>query len=314
MNYNIKTNMEFDVVINTDDNYIQHCMAMLCSLYENNKEHTITLHVLKKHLSDNCMGEIQRLTNEYNNKCFFYTVDETLLEGVQFRSKRPLSKAAYYRLLLASVLPNEIDKILYLDCDIIVLKDLSEVFNIELNKYALAATLDNFPYTNQHRLQLHMEADERTFCSGIMLVNLKYWRDNDCEPQLLEYAKRYRKEVYLHDQDVLNYLFKKKWFLLPPKWNRVAYAHICKPSPRYRNFDYFEYRRSPMLIHYADPRLKPWLAIRTPYKNEYLKYVRLSGIKPVRFVDPTILEKAKMYFAVIRYFLGELYYNIKYRG
>ncbi len=304
--------MEFDVVINTDDNYVQHCMAMLCSLYENNKSHTITVHVLMKELSVSSKQELLRLTKTYDNECLFYTVNEKPLEGVQFRSKRPLSKAAYYRLLLASVLPKNIDKILYLDCDIIVLRDLSEVFEIELNNYALAATLDHFPYSNQHRLQLHMEADERTFCSGIMLVNLKYWREHDCEPKLLAYAKRHREVVFLHDQDVLNYVFKKKWFLLPPKWNKGAYVHLCKKNEMYKRYDYVEYRNSPMLIHYADSLLKPWLDIHSLSRNQYLKYLRLSGFKTASFTKVTFSMKIRNFISLIKFYIVDVYYIFKY--
>lgn len=304
--------MEYNVVINTDDNYIQHCMAMLCSLYENNKSHTITVHVLMKELSANSKQELMRVTKAYDNECLFYAVNEKPLEGVQFRSVRPLTKAAYYRLLLASILPKDIDKILYLDCDIIVLRDLSEVFEIELNDYALAATLDYFPYTNQHRLQLHMEADERTFCSGIMLVNLKYWRENDCEQKLLAYAKRHRKVVFLHDQDVLNYVFKKKWFLLPPKWNRNPYAHICKKNEMYKRYDYVEYRNSPMLIHYADSLFKPWLDICSQSRNQYLKYLQLSGFKEIFFTKVSFCKKCRKYISLIKFNIADVYYILRY--
>ena len=123
--------------------------------------------------------------------------------------------AAYYRLLMTSVLPKDLDKVLYLDCDMIVLRDIHEIFNIELEHYALAAISDNLPYSEQHRLQLHMEVGERTFSSGVMLINLSYWRENNVESGLLEYAKRHREEVYLHDLDVLNYYFKKNCSCFP---------------------------------------------------------------------------------------------------
>lgn len=267
--------MEYNVVVNTDDNYIQHCMAMLCSLYENNKKHDIFVHVLKKELNKENEKLLQHLSNRYNNQIAFYTVDELKLQGVQFRKNRPLSMAAYYRLLLSTTLPSTINKVLYLDCDMIILRDISEIFQIELDDYALAATLDHFPYSAQHRLQLHMECGERTFCSGIMMINLKYWRDNHVEEGLLEYAKRNRKIVYLHDQDVLNYYFKKKWFLLPPKWNRVALS-LPTQNDLYKHFDLKEALVSPMLIHYADPYFKPWYNISYPDRDHYLKYLRLS--------------------------------------
>ncbi len=299
--------MNFDVAINVDDNYIQHCMAMLCSLYENNSAHTISLHVLTKSLTETNKKLMDDLSSRYNNKCFFYVVDESPLEGVQFRSERPLSKAAYYRLLLGSVLPKEMEKVLYLDCDIIVLRDVSEIFQLELDDYALAASLDTFPYTQQHRLQLSMEAGERTFCSGVMLVNLKYWRDYNCEPKLLEYAKRHRKEVYLHDQDVLNYLFKKHWFLLPPKWNRDAYVHMCQEYSGYKSFDYKEYRESPMLLHYASVGIKPWYDAYTPFKAEYMKYLKFSGFQPVKMTPVSMKKKISLLRTTVSFYLREIF-------
>lgn len=279
----VKMGNGFDVVINTDDNYIQHCMAMLCSLYENNKEYDIVLHVVTKSLSDQNQNFISDLTRKYGNKCYYYIVDESSLDGVQFRKQRPLSKAAYYRLLLSSILPQTLDKVLYLDCDIIVLRDISEVFQIELDDYALAASIDDFPYTPQHRLQLSMEADERTFCSGVMMINLKYWRKYDSETKLLEYAKCYRKEIHLHDQDVLNYVFKKKWFLLPPKWNRIPYSLLVAGNVRFQSFDMDEYLHNPMLLHYASLNLKPWYNIYTYKRHYYRDYLKKSGYAPIKF-------------------------------
>lgn len=278
-----KKGSRFDVVINTDDNYIQHCMAMLCSLYENNKEYDIVLHVVMKLLSEQSRKFISDLTRKYGNECHYYIVDESPLESVQFRKQRPLSKAAYYRLLLSSILPQTLHKVLYLDCDIIVLRDISEVFEIELDGYALAASIDDFPYTPQHRLQLNMEADERTFCSGVMMINLKYWREYDSETKLLEYAKRYKKEVHLHDQDVLNYVFKKKWFLLPPKWNRSPYSLLVAGNIHFQSFDMDEYLHNPMLLHYANLNLKPWYNIYTYKRHYYRDYLKKSGYTSIRY-------------------------------
>ena len=56
----------------------------------------------------------------------------------------------------------------------IVLGKIKELFDIELDNYALAAVLDPMPYNNQHQMQLHLSTETHTFCSGIMLVNLEY--------------------------------------------------------------------------------------------------------------------------------------------
>lgn len=293
--------MKLNIVINTDDNYLQHAMAMLCSLYENNKMHQIVLHVLCKELSEKARGYINTLSANYGNQVLFYSMDESKLQGVQFRKKRPLSMAAYYRLLLSSVLPQDIEKVLYLDCDMIVMRNIQEIFNIELDGYALAATLDTFPYSQQHRLQLHMEVGERVFCSGIMMVNLKYWREHNVEPGLLEYAKRHREEVYLHDQDVLNYFFKKKWFLLPPKWNHTAGTLRCSNDTQYKRFDRMDYAQAPMVYHFASVGVKPWYAVPTPDKDIYIYYLKKSGFKEMRFDKKSFETRVKLTVLTYKY-------------
>lgn len=293
--------MTFNIVINTDDKYLQHAMAMLCSLYENNREHYIIVHILHKGLSEVAKNLLVELSNRYENRVVFYTVDDRKLEGVQFRKKRPLSMAAYYRLLLSSVLPKDLDKVLYLDCDMIVIRNIQEIFKIEIDNYALAATLDFFPYTEKHRLQLHMEVGERTFCSGIMMVNLKYWRENNVEPGLIEYAKRHREEVYLHDQDVLNYYFKKKWFLLPPKWNHTAGNLRIATQPELKKFDYMAYAKEPMIYHYASVGIKPWYNAPTPDKNLYVEYLEKSGYPTVKYEKKPLSVRARLTILTLKY-------------
>lgn len=296
--------MNLDVVVNLDDNYLQHAMAMLCSLFENNKGHYITVHVLNKNLSEAAVVNLVSLSLRYNNRTIFYTVDEKLLEGVQFRQNQPLTMAAYYRLLISSILPKELEKVLYLDCDMVVMRDIGELYQIELDDYALAATLDSFPYTEQHRLQLHMEVGERVFCSGVMLVNLKYWRNHNVEPGLLEYAKRQRKEVFFHDQDVLNYYFKRKWFLLPPKWNHIVGNMRVIKGPHYRNFDLIAFVKEPVIYHYASLDIKPWYNAPTPEKRMYVKYLRLSQYKEIKFERLSLGKNVRLTYIT-------LVYNIK---
>lgn len=300
--------MILNITINTDNNYIQHCMAMLCSLFQNNK-HRIDLHVLTHDLSEKNRGYIEQLTIRYNNNVYFYQVDESLLDGVQFRKNRPLTKAAYYRLLLSSILSDKIDKVLYLDCDMIVLGDISYIFNVEIDNYALAATRDDgFPYTDKHRRQLHLQVSDATFCSGIMLVNLKYWRDNKVEPILLDYAKKFREEVYLHDQDVLNYAFKGKWFVLPPKWNRGAYSKMISSTDNLKRFDYIEYYKKPIVLHYSERTIKPWYKCYSYKKKEYVKYLSLSNFPEPVYSSVSLLQRIKCYNNSISCFFFEYIY------
>lgn len=269
--------MTYHVTCNTDNNYAQHCCAMLCSLFENNKECEFHVHVLTHSLSEKNTDEIGKLCNSYGNKYTIYDVDETKLEGVKFRKNRPLTKAAYYRILLPEILSNGIDKVLYIDCDMIIVGTVKELYDLEIEKYALAATLDCMPWNSIHRNQLQMEADERSFCSGIMMINLKYWRNTHATERLLDFSQKERSPVYLHDQDAFNYVFVKQWFLLPPKWNKASFSYLPAISGL-AYFDIYEYVYQPKIIHFSS-QAKPWLKIKTPYSHLYRKYLFDSGFE-----------------------------------
>lgn len=293
--------MTYHVTCNTDNNYAQHCCAMLCSLFENNKDMTFHVHLLTHGLAKDNASFLNELCHRYNNVLTIYDVDESKLEGVQFRKSRPLTKAAYYRILLPEILSNSIERVLYLDCDMIVVGAVKELFELELDDYALAATLDCMPFNSTHRNQLHMETDERTFCSGIMMVNLKYWRNIGATEKLLEYSKRTRKQIWLHDQDSLNYVFKKQWFLLPPKWNKVSISFLPNINGL-SYFDIYEYVYVPKIIHFSS-EAKPWLKMSFPYSKEYHYYLKLSEYENPQFLSLSLKERLKFFMWNIKYYV-----------
>lgn len=298
----------FNVTCNTDDNYVQHCAAMLCSLFENNKEHSFNVHILTESLSNTSIIKLKEIAYEYGNIITFHNVDICRLQGVKFRKNRPLTMAAYYRLLLPSIL-KEIDSVLYLDCDMIIVDNICELFSLNIDSYALAASGDEFPYSDLHRLQLEMPVGTRTFCSGMMMINLSYWRKVNAEEKLIEYAKRDREVVYLHDQDALNYVFKNQWYLLPPKWNHVAgtmYPTVVKDL--LKPYDIFEYIFKPKIIHYAG-EIKPWYNVLCPDGEFYKYYLHKSNYEDFYFIS---FPKKKAFVFMIKYINNRIIYYSNY--
>lgn len=287
-----KLNKLYNVTCGTDDKYAQHCLAMLCSLFESNKSKKIVVHILINKLSDSYKVDLNRLANSYGNQIVFHVVDDAPFEGVQFKSKRPLTKAAYYRLKLPSIL-SDIHTVLYLDCDMIILGDIDELFDIDLTGYALAACRDSMPYTNLHRRQLNHPVGTKTFCSGIMYINLDYWRNVNSEPVCLEFARKKRNPVYLHDQDVFNFVFKNQWFMLPPKWNVSPNAGVMIDSD-YCDFDYSDSETHPCVYHYFD-KIKPWQDRFCFKKKLYLKYLEMSGCSNPYIEPKSFAEKIEAY-------------------
>lgn len=298
--------MIYHVTCNTDNNYAQHCCAMLCSLFETNKDLRFVVHILTNELNNDIKTSLEELAKRYNNELKFYIVDETQLEGLQYREKRPLTKAAYYRILLPSIIPSDIDKILYLDCDMIVLQSVEELFDIDIDEYALAATTDSSPFSEIHRRQLGFDMNSKAFCSGIMLINLKYWRGHNAQNRLIEFSKQKRYPVYLHDQDALNRIFKNQWFVLSSKFNHTTLS-ICSPN-KFRD-DILEYTFNPVVWHYSSD-LKPWFNISFPGKKNYIKYLRISEFSAPKFVKVKFKYRISVYSKIIRYYLSLYLYPV----
>ena len=296
--------MHLDITCSTDDNYIQHCAAMLCSLFENNREHKITVHLLHNNLSEKSQSLITDLANRYNNKVVFYNIDLKYLRKAKIREDHPnLSLATYFRILLPSIIDDSINKILYLDCDVIVLKDISNLFNIELENYGIAGCIDATPTSSYHRRIINLSLNQQAFCAGVIMINLQYWREHDSQAKMLEYIDRNSGKLVLEDQDVLNHEFSGKWFKLPPKYGHTPLSMIPLDSDC-KDFDYLEYSTDPCIYHYAGP-LKPWIDVWFPGRKYYIEYLNKLNLPNLKLNHISNSKRWQIRIACIRYYLNK---------
>lgn len=295
--------MIFNVTCSTDDNYIQHCLAMLCSLYENNKNSKIHVHLLHHGLSDASVKFVEQLTGRYSNEVTFYSIDNDILKNVNRRTNSPVSIATYYRVLLPSLLDNAIEHVLYLDCDIIILRDISSLFELELKDMGIAAIQDCSPFDNRHREIMGMEFGDHAFCAGIMVINLNYWREHNCQQKLLDYSNKKQTYVYLEDQDALNNVFYRHWFKLPNQYGKTPLSFVMIEKDQLIS-DEYEYAFNPYIIHYS-AHIKPWLDVWFPERKFYWKYVKLSGYTHPVITHVPVKLKFKIYRTVFRFLISK---------
>lgn len=148
-----------------------------------------------------------------------------------------------YTVFLRYFIPDfvEEDKALYLDCDLVVTKNLDELFSIDLDDYPLAAVKDlgGLHYYN-----------EVIFNAGVMLINNKRWKEESITQKLIELTNKYHNTVSQADQSILNMLFKDKWLELDFSYNAIT---LHTDFANYNLFD-IDY---PVIIHYLTER-KPW--------------------------------------------------------
>lgn len=114
----------------------------------------------------------------YGNQVCFYEPDIKLLEGFTIRkfSKR-ISMATYYRCILSKLLPTDIDRLLYLDCDIVIVGDISEYWNTPLSDETGVAAVADMGCDEAARYEiLKYPMEDSYFNAGVLLINLNYWR------------------------------------------------------------------------------------------------------------------------------------------
>lgn len=247
-----------------DGNYLPYLAVSLSSLKENaSREYHYEIYVLHADMSK----EAQHSLDEYVDEDFsiqFLNISTRLDEIKTSLSLRDYyTGATYYRIFIASMFP-QFDKALYLDSDIILLGDVSELYNVELGDTlvgaipdgAVAAVPEFRLYTKE---TLGIDA-EKYFNAGVLVMNLKEFRKEDFYGKFCSLLQAY-KFVVAQDQDYLNVLCKDKVTYLGEEWNRMPIGGDGD---------------IPKLIHY-NLTMKPWHYEGTLFEEYFWKYARRSA-------------------------------------
>jgi lipopolysaccharide biosynthesis glycosyltransferase len=184
-----------------------------------------------------------------------------LVAGIKLALKytTPLTFA---RLLIPDLLPVEVEEAIYLDCDVVVMEDLCALLDLPLAGRSLLAARDFSTDTVSNHCgianfrELGIPADARYFNAGVLLVNLRKWRESRTSEKLLEYLKTHHAVIQMADQEALNAVLFDDWGELDYRWNWQI------PWRKYRNGNLpmpwmpAAGRRS--IIHFTTSE-KPWL-------------------------------------------------------
>lgn len=269
------------IVCACDDGYSVHCGALITSIFENHTHCRIEVFVLTDSISDDNRAKFGLLADRYHQRIDIIAIDKSLFRNLPFGGKFDnISIATYYRLLVASVLPDNLDKVLYLDCDIIVKADLMPLWNIDLNRFAFAAVEDALPHSVEAPKRLDYSALERYYNCGVLLMNLTILREMDFIKCAHSYWNNHLEKIVMHDQDIINALFHGCIKPLSAKWNMMEPFLFKKPwIPHDRLQNIKEGLREPCIIHFTGS-MKPWFKESIhPYKNMYWIYRKMSPWK-----------------------------------
>ena len=242
---------EVVIVYITDDNYIMPTIVSITSAIMNKNENSIyKIHIIGVSIN----YENKKIFDEFISKNINDKIYIEILHFKQhynFDDTHPyLTSAAIFKFDIANILP-DYDKVLYLDSDTIILKDLTQLFNTDINEYYASVVKDYIGSEIQH-IQLSLGTKDY-FNSGVMLLNTKILRLNNIKELLLDY--RNKNHDMLMDQNTLNYVFNNKVKFIKPKYNYLrTYSIYDKTS--LDNFYECDTGEDIVILHIT--WLKPW--------------------------------------------------------
>ena len=260
-----KTNKEIPIFFATDDNYIPYLDVALRSLIANaSKKYNYVINILNTGIKKENQEIVKRQENE-NFKIIFRDISDKV-EGIKNKLKNVyhFSMVTWYRLFIQSLFP-EYDKVLYLDCDIIVLGDISKLYNMHIGDNLLGAA------------RCHIVSDDEIFgeyaekfCgvdrvnylqAGILIMNLKEFRKSDVENKFAYLINKYNFDVIDPDQGYLNAMCNGRVKIIPNGWNKETIN-----APLEGNLN---------IVHYALYK-KPWQYDDVLNQEYFWQYAKTS--------------------------------------
>lgn len=253
-------------------------------ILHSDRKRKYNIYILHTDIELQSQKNFQKELQRENIKIIFLDVSWRI-EGYRLKAKQHITSETYYRFLILDIFKNY-NKVLYLDCDMIICKDVAELYDIDLEDKWLGAVVDpdfagqcngaNVDTANYVKDVLKLENPFRYFQAGVLILNPKTLNSNVSMQQLFEMSED---DKYMYsDQDILNIVCENnvkyldmKWNLLPDARNR--WRNVIKYAPYYILDEYESARKEPYIIHYAGDT-KPWKNPGEDYAPEFWKVAK----------------------------------------
>lgn len=245
-----------NILVTIDSNYIHPLKVMLKSLFLNNPNADITIYLMHAKLKAEEIEDLEQYINHHGGRLEAVTITDEAFAGAPLLSYYP--KEMYFRLLAYKFLPH-LDRILYLDPDILIINPLQELYDLDLDGYLFAAAFRNrISTTEVNKIRLRPYYIEHYYNSGVLLMNLALQRKIINEADIYDFVEKFRRKLILPDQDILNALYGMK---IKPL-DETIYNYDVRKYRLYKNaskglcdMDYI--LRKNCILHFCGKK-KPW--------------------------------------------------------
>ena len=197
-----------NILLTLDRNYLVPMRVLLTSLFLNNPGECFHIYLAGDGLTQEDLASARALCARFSSRLTLLDVDDHLFSAAP--TLRYYSRAMYYRLLAAELLPDTLQRVLYLDPDMLVLGPLHDLYDTDMDGRLFAACIHKGLVdlsTPVNRMRLGTPDAEGYFNSGMLLMNLREMRLHVHPQEIFDYVEQNRQLLVLPDQDVLNALY-----------------------------------------------------------------------------------------------------------
>ena len=278
---------KINIVFASDNNYAQHTAVAMASVLVNTKvPQRIQFYLIDDEIQPGNKEKITKTVQNLGGNIEFIKIKNSRLEDCYVSGE--LSRASYFRLDIANILDKSIEKIIYLDCDLLVYDDIEKMWQLDMGGKPVAATCDlgimaSARVRKQKNKFIGLPFDAPYFNAGVLIMDLKKWRDGNYAEAIIALATQ--NKYPNHDQDALNKFFMNNWQEIPLRWDVIPPVFnlflkiLNKPDLRKKAI---EAKLNPAIFHYAGG-YKPWeYEIHDGFNDKYYEYLKLTEYKDAK--------------------------------
>ncbi len=293
---------KINVAFAADSNYAQHAAVAMASVMKHVKSGSqVRFFLLSDGIEKALLRRIKETVARFRAELVVIDLSEASGFETAYTSGH-ISRAAYFRLALPDILPADVMKIIYCDTDLLVLDDITKLWEMDLEGMPLAAVPDYGIMASKRAMKekretLGLLADAEYFNSGVLVMDLPKWRDRGYAQAVLNVVAKHN--LRHHDQDALNWVFAGKWKKLPLSWNVIPpvmqlLPKILRNGTLRKNA--LVARKSISILHYAG-RCKPWEFARAEgFNGSYYTYLAFTAFAKEPMPKPGANMKGKSLF------------------
>lgn len=259
-----------NILIPINHAYYDAARIMLQSLFRNNKNCNIVIYLFYTNIENKQIIELKSLIEKNHSILHVIKINDDMLKNVPIGS---FSKETYFRLFAPLLLPPDLDRILYLDIDMIIAGSIRKIYESDFKNNLFMAVADTSLGIEEAKKTLHMNNSDIYVNAGVLLMNLDLLRKEFDMEKVIGYAVKHPDKVPNCDQDLINKFYHERIGYLDWKYNYEARFHSVLEILMYP-FQMKFLLKKVRIVHYMGQK-KPWKpGFNGKFLREYYRYAR----------------------------------------